>query len=592
MKRRSLFLKLLGSFLLLALLVQGLLLLYVASLHRGFIVAEQQRHLEVLARVAAQRVVPVLRAGAPAADLKALCAELDAASGARVTVVRPSGEVAADSRRDVAAMDPHGGRPEVVAALAGRTGHARRLSVSTRTHLLYVAIPLEAGGTRLGVLRLAVAEQGLQALLASLQHRLWGANALLLLLAAGLSFALSRHLSRPLDALRRSAEALAAGSPGVAWPAATTRETAALTEALRNMAGALQEKIATIERLLDEQRAIFDHMADGVLVVDRDDRILDLNRAAEDLLGVKAAAARGRGVLEMARNARLAELVARARQAGEPVVSDLTLYGAEERHLQVHGAALKTGPHHAGALLVLTDVTRLRQLESLRRDFVANASHELKTPVTAIKGFAETLVAGGLDEEQARRFTRIIARQADQLVALIEDLLELTRLEHEAERRPIEREQVELAPILWSAVELCAEEARQKDLQLAVHCPDGLSAFVNGTLVQRALVNLVDNAVKYSGPNTRVEIDAAQDEAETRLTVRDEGCGIPAEHLARIFERFYRVDKSRSRKLGGTGLGLSIVKHVCQAHGGEVRVQSTPGRGSVFTLHLPLRAAP
>jgi two-component system phosphate regulon sensor histidine kinase PhoR len=408
------------------------------------------------------------------------------------------------------------------------------------------------------------------------------------LLSVGVALWLTHYLAAPLEQMRHAAEAQARGDSSIPWPDPTSPAMDRLSEAVRGMVATLHEKISANERLLVEQRAIFDSMADGVVVVDREERVLDMNRAALALLQVQDQLPAGRPLVEVIRNAALGDLLRRAVAGDGTVDGDLTVYGATERHLQARGTPLKVGAARTGALLVLTDVTRLRELESMRRDFVANASHELKTPVTAIKGFAETLAEGDLDPEQARRFTKTIARQADQLGALVEDLLELTRLEHAREKGSLDRQEIDLAGVVWSAVELCADEARQKDIKLVVRCPEGLLVQVDPMLWQRALVNLIDNAIKYSGSHTEVVIEAERDDRETRVSVRDQGCGIPAEHLARIFERFYRVDKSRSRKLGGTGLGLSIVKHVAQSHGGDVTVASTPGQGSTFTLHLPV----
>ncbi len=587
MRRRPLFWHLFLSLVLLALAGQTVLALYLVSLQRTFALEEQRRHLEVVATMAAEQLAPLV-AAAPGPELRASCLDFDRKTGARVTVVNPDGAVRADSRRDWHDMDSHIGRPEIQEALAGRPGFARRFSHSTGMRMLYVAHPLAADGAVQSVVRVAVPERSVLMLVQPMRQRALVANLLVLALVALVSLALSRHLSRPLEDLRQAAARLAVGERPRSWPEPATRETAALTEAMRDMADRLQEKLTTIELLLEEQRAIFDSMADGVLVVDPEERVLDLNRAAAALLGLEVDGARGRPLLEVARSARLNELVRASLGSAAPVVGDLTLYGAQERFLQVRGTTLRVGERASGALLVLTDVTRLRELESMRRDFVANASHELKTPVTAIKGFAETLAEGDLDPEQARRFTKTIARQADQLGALVEDLLELTRLEHAREKGSLDRQEIDLAGVVWSAVELCADEARQKDIKLVVRCPEGLLVQVDPMLWQRALVNLIDNAIKYSGGHTEVVIGTERDEKETRVSVRDQGCGIPAEHLARIFERFYRVDKSRSRKLGGTGLGLSIVKHVAQSHGGDVTVASTPGQGSTFTLHLPV----
>jgi two-component system phosphate regulon sensor histidine kinase PhoR len=587
MRKCPLFWHIFAGLVLVALAGQAVLASYLLFQQRTYALEEQHRHLEAIANWAVERVLPHLGTSA-SLELAEACRVFDRQTGARVTVIHSNGVVWADSRRDVHDMDLHAGRPEVMAALAGPSGFARRFSQSTGVRMLYLAHRVPSPDGADVVVRVAVPERSVLLSLRPLRDRAVAAWLLLLVLVVLVSLVLSRRLSRPLEELREVARQLAAGGRPEAWPEASTRETATLSEAMRDMASGLQDKLSTIELLLEEQRAVFDSMADGVLVVDPEERVLDLNRAAATLLGLTGDGVRGRPLLEVARSARLNELVRASLQGAAPVVGDLTLYGPQERFLQVRGTTLRAGARATGALLVLTDVTRLRELETMRRDFVANASHELKTPVTAIKGFAETLAEGALEPEQARRFTKTIARQADQLGALVDDLLELTRLEHARDRGALDRQEVALAGIVWSAVELCADEALQKDIKLTVRCPEGLLVQVDPMLWQRAIVNLIDNAVKYSGGHTEVVIQAERDAKETRVFVSDQGCGIPAEHLARIFERFYRVDKSRSRKLGGTGLGLSIVKHVAQSHGGDVTVTSTPGQGSTFILHLPL----
>jgi two-component system phosphate regulon sensor histidine kinase PhoR len=252
----------------------------------------------------------------------------------------------------------------------------------------------------------------------------------------------------------------------------------------------------------------------------------------------------------------------------------------------VVGAGAPTG----GAVLVLNDVTRLRRLERVRRDFVANVSHEIKTPITTIAGFVETLLDGALDDkEETGRFLRIVRRHAERLESIVEDLLTLARLEQEGEAGSVATEETAVLEVLQAAVEACRFQAGQKGIALVVEGDARLRAPMNAPLIEQALVNLVDNAVKYSPERSTVTIAAEATPEETVLKVADHGTGIAAADLPRIFERFYRVDRARSRKLGGTGLGLSIVKHVASVHGGRATVESSPGEGSTFALHLPAR---
>ncbi|MEX2561444.1 MAG: ATP-binding protein, partial [Pirellulales bacterium] len=254
-----------------------------------------------------------------------------------------------------------------------------------------------------------------------------------------------------------------------------------------------------------------------------------------------------------------------------------------------HGTALRdAGGHSIGAVIVLNDVSRLRQLENMRRDFAANVSHELKTPVTSIKGFVETLLDGAMrDSQDSERFLRIIARQADRLDSIIEDLLSLSRIEKEGDAADLVLTLAELRGVLESALHDCDSKASERGIRIALSCDDGLQARINPPLLEQAVTNLLDNAIKYSEPAGEVQLSGQTAGGEVLIVVRDQGCGIAEEHLSRLFERFYRVDKARSRKLGGTGLGLAIVKHIVLAHRGQVTVESAPSAGSTFTIHLP-----
>jgi two-component system phosphate regulon sensor histidine kinase PhoR len=260
-------------------------------------------------------------------------------------------------------------------------------------------------------------------------------------------------------------------------------------------------------------------------------------------------------------------------------------------YLQAHGTFIKDHDGKSfGALIVLNDITQMKRLENIRRDFVANVSHELKTPITSIIGFVETLSQGAIDDkENAGRFLEIIARHADRLNAIIEDLLLLSRIEgHEEDDSGVVKEASKIKSILSSALLICEPKASTKNIHLALQSPDEIKADVNAPLLEQAVINLVDNAIKYSEEGSHVRVEASAEGEEILIRVIDDGCGIPEEHIPRLFERFYRVDKARSRNLGGTGLGLAIVKHIVNAHGGIIEVESIPQKGSTFTIRIPI----
>lgn len=421
--------------------------------------------------------------------------------------------------------------------------------------------------------------------------------------AALLSWLLGRGMTHCLSQVTETAERFVAGDWRYKPRLADCREMTEAGEALAALGRGIEARISSLERRNHEQEAVLTSMAEGVLAVDMEQRVLSVNAAAARLLGTQPAELEGRGLQEVVRNADLRRFVTSALACREPIEGNLVLRHGPNRLVQANGTALR-GPNGQGlgAVIVLNDVSRLRQLENIRRDFAANVSHELRTPIASIKGFVETLLDGAMAEpEDAERFLRIIARQADRLNAIVEDLLTLSRIEKEAENADIPRSDARLAELFEAAVRDCAPRAAERGIEIVVDCPSDLNAQINAALVEQALLNLLDNAIKYSDDRGKVELrgtmaggnaegadpNSARARSEVIISVRDYGCGIAEEHHARLFERFYRVDKARSRKLGGTGLGLAIVKHIVRAHGGQVSVRSAPGEGSTFEIRLP-----
>jgi len=422
-----------------------------------------------------------------------------------------------------------------------------------------------------------------------------------------------RRTRRGMHELRQAVERITAGQSDDRLPPYRSGELGSLRRALERMAGEFNQRLRSIRAQRNELEAVLGSMVEGVLAVDQRERLISLNRAAADLLGLSTESAIGRSIQEAVRNTTIQQFVGTALTHEQPTQADLVIrvnadHGeSEERFLQAQGAALRdaTGQRF-GALIVLQDVTRLRRLELIRRDFVANVSHEIKTPITAIKAAVETMLdsRGGDEDEhrhppqrdpsddaqaavELRPFLEMIARQSDRLHAIVEDLLSLARVEQDAERNRVHREPTAVHRLLQGAVESCAPAAEAKGMTIAPECPDELVALANAELLEQALVNLLDNAIKYAPSGTTVTLRAAPWDGGVRLEVIDQGPGIEPEHLPRLFERFYRTDKARSRAQGGTGLGLAIVKHIANAHGGRVAVQSEVGKGSRFSILLP-----
>jgi two-component system phosphate regulon sensor histidine kinase PhoR len=519
-----------------------------------------------------------------------LCKELGKATGSRITVILPDGVVIGDSDSNPERMENHGDRPEFIGALAGMTGSSIRYSDTLRENFMYVAVPIKVDGGIAGAVRASMPLTALSESLRSMYVRITITGIFVAIAAGVVSMLVARRISRPVEEIKRGIVHFASNDLSYRLPVHELEEIGELAAVINSMAGRLEDRIETVERQRNEQEAIFAGMVEGLLVVDKNEVILRINPAAAMFLNVDIGDAEGRPIQEAVRNPYLQKFVARTLSFPEAVEDDLTLRNdSGELYVQAHGVKLlRHDGGLRGGVIVLNNVTRLRKLEDLRRDFVANVSHELRTPITSIKGFVETLLDGAMrDPVDTEHFLRIIAKQAGRMDNIIEDLLLLSGIERGMEKAEIRVEKTRIADVIKDAIEVCEYKAREKKIAVEVDCAGDLEAMINEPLLEQAVINLLDNAIKYSDENGQVEIAASRHADEITIEVKDEGCGIEGANIPRLFERFYRVDKARSRKLGGTGLGLAIVKHIMQAHGGSVTVASIPGEGSAFTLHLP-----
>jgi two-component system phosphate regulon sensor histidine kinase PhoR len=372
-------------------------------------------------------------------------------------------------------------------------------------------------------------------------------------------------------------------------PAPPHDEWAGLHERLHRAARAMDHRFEALERRRGALETVLSSMREGVFAVDHEERVVHLNRAAAGMFDRDPEEACGRTVPEVARNPSLHRFVSRATAAEGSLEEDVTLHGGDRVVLNLRSAAMRERDgRRIGTLVVMADVTRLRHLEGMRSDFVANVSHELKTPLTAIKGFVETLYNRQVDSpEETQRFLGIVVKHVDRLDAIVSDLLALSRIEQSRGRKELRLKETRIRDVLTTVLQVVQARAEAKRIDIAIRDAENATALVDPTLLEQALLNLVDNAIKYSDAGGRVEVIAKRQDGEMRIDVSDRGMGIAKAHLPRLFERFYRVDKARSRHLGGTGLGLAIVKHIAQAHGGTVGVNSSPGVGTTFTLRLP-----
>jgi two-component system phosphate regulon sensor histidine kinase PhoR len=539
---------------------------------------------KLCARVAATFSAPL----SDYAAWDALADSLGRETQAHVTLIGRDGTVLGDSEvpaSDVPQMENQGARPEVRDALSAAPTPLEAAFPRARDDAeLDVASMFERGGEVAGVARIIEPVGEVDAGTAEVRRILWVGAALSLAVALGLSSLFARHVSGAARELSRAARKMIEGDMSVRTRLPGSDEFAELGHTLDRLAGGLAATLRDLRAERDLQKNILEAMHEGVVVVDRDGKIALVNSALRSMLLLGADAV-GKLLIETVRHAQLNTMLenTRASLGDRPVEIDLP--GLKPRRVLVQVAPFSGG--EGGVLFVFVDVTELRRLESLRRDFVANASHELRTPIAAVRSATETLRWGALDDRVAAiRFLDIIERNAQRLQSLVEDMLELSKLE--SNEFKLKRERVELQRVIPIVLALFRERAEKKGVRLFAELPAALPA-VDGDprALEHVLSNLVDNAVKYCPPGTRILVGASADVDRVRLVVSDTGPGIAPEHLPRVFERFYRVDAGRSRELGGTGLGLSIVKHMVEAMRGKVSVESAVGHGSTFSVALP-----
>lgn len=589
MARKRMFWQLYPSYLLITLAVVVAVTWYASSSLRNFYLSQVAADLEARARLAKTQIVPYLTG--PPELVDRLSKQLGRESTTRVTVILPTGLVIGDSEEDPHVMENHANRPEIAEAFLGEVGMSTRYSRTLGRMLMYVAIPVLADGKVTAVVRASIPVTAVDAVLAEITKKIVIVAAIIAALAALVGLAVSRKLSRPLEELRFAAQRFAGGELDRRVSVSGSEETASLGTAMNLMAVQLDDRIRTVTSQRNLQEAILSSMSEGVIAVDTDQRIIDLNSAAADMIGVQGMEARGKTIQEVMRSSELRRLVSDALSGSGSVEGDIVFHHDREKYVQGHGTVLRDASgNDIGVLIVLNDITRLKRLENVRRDFVANVSHELKTPITSIKGFVETLQDSSFENlDEVRRFLDIISSHTDRLDSIIEDLLSLSRLEQTSDNADLQRELVPLRDILNAGARACELQSSSRGIRIVVDCNDDIECSVNRALIEQAVVNLIDNAIKYSKDDTEVKVSGEESDAEVTITVRDRGMGIAKEHLPRIFERFYRVDRGRSRKLGSTGLGLAITKHIALVHGGRVSVDSTPGQGSTFSIYLPRR---
>jgi two-component system phosphate regulon sensor histidine kinase PhoR len=567
---------------------------YLNHALEAFAVDALEARLVTAGRLLHDEARALLLRPAPAA-VQAFVGRAATPTAARITLIAVDGTVLGDSEvpeAELSRLENHRNRPEVRAALGGEVGRDLRRSVSIDAPLLYMALPVRDGPRTVGVLRLALPLSVVTSSYAELHRVMLAGGLLALAVAAGIGIFVSGRVTRPVVEMEAIARRMSEGEYTARAPVRSVDEIGALGRALNGMMGKLREKIDDLQEERAKATAILDGMVEGVIAVDGHECVLLMNERARAMFSVGPARGEGKPLPEVIRNADLHELFRATRTVGQetPLRRELRLGHPVGRMLEITAVPLRLGAGESGAVMVLHDITALRRLERVRTEFVANVSHELRTPLTAIQGYLETLLGGALTERaNARRFIEIAFRHTERLGRLLNDLMDLSNIE--LGKVSLRLAPVRFADVLGSVLDIVRPKAEAGRVGLIADVePGDISVHADHDRLAQILINLVDNAVKYTPRGGWVTVRARLlDGSRVELRVRDTGIGIPRADLPRITERFYRVDKARSRELGGTGLGLAIVKHLVLAHGGELEITSEEGEGT--TVRFTLAAA-
>ena len=563
--------------------------LYLSRALDRFAVASLQSRLVTAGRLLHDEARLLLAGGAGTEAVNAFVRRAARPTESRVTLIAPDGIVLGDSEvapADLGRLENHRERPEVRAALAGGVGHDLRTSVSVHAPLLYVALPVRDGDRLVGVLRLALPLSAVTSSYDAINRVMLAGGLVALAVAFGIGVFVAGRVTRPVVEMQAIARQMSEGQFAVRAPVRSPDELGTLGRALNVMVQRLRDQIQNLESERAKATAILDGMVESVIAVDGQEGILLMNERARTLFGVGAGRGEGKPFLEVVRNADLHEIFRSGRTAGGVFRQELRLVHPAERTLRVTAVPLRLAGEEPGLVLVIDDITELRRLEQVRTEFIANVSHELRTPLTAIQGYLETLLGGALEErEHARRFVEIAFRHTERLGRLLNDLTDLSNIE--LGKVSLRLAPTPLGPLVDSVLELVAVKARDGEVTLQAEVSEGLGVRADHDRLLQILINLVDNAVKYTPAGGAVTVRARRTgDGRVALSVIDTGVGIPRADLPRITERFYRVDKARSRELGGTGLGLAIVKHLVLAHGGDLVIESDEGRGTTVRVLL------
>lgn len=510
----------------------------------------------------------------------------------RITVIDTQGKVLGETSYDPSQMSNHLRRPEIQTALHGEIGKEIRFSSTMNIDLLYVAQPIYKDKDIIGVLRLSTPIREIKGIMRSINSNLIIALIPGLLLSLLLVYIITKSFTRPIEEIKNAAVDITKGKLDRSINIISNDEIGELARAIDFMADSLRDKINSIKDKNTKMEAILSSVVNGIIAVDSNENILFINPMAQQMLNITEADIVGKHMLQVIRNNKLDNIIKDIFKNKSFEETEITVNYPMEKILRLYSNVIKypESDRIIGIIIVIQDMTEIRNLEKIRSEFVANVSHELKTPLTSIKGFVETLKAGAIeDNDTAVKFLSIIEDEANRLNRLISDILSLSELENNKSKQ--KSEIIDISEKIIEITALLQNQAMQKNILLNTKIEEDVGK-LEGDIdrFKQMIINLIDNAIKYTPEGGNIEIIAYNSENNAVIRIKDNGIGIPKEHIPRLFERFYRVDKARSRNVGGTGLGLAIVKHIVLQLGGRIEVHSEIGKGTEFILNIPVKA--
>ena len=505
----------------------------------------------------------------------------------RITIVRKDGVVFGDSHKNHRQMDNHKNRPEIIEAIQFGEGTSNRFSSTIQEDQIYFALNPN-DNEEIYIIRVSVSLNELEDSMADLQSKILIIGFIIGLFCLLISFYFSKQLTTPLEAMRLEAEkyvsTLKLSTP---IPIPKTKELASLAISLNQIAMELDKRIKKMQLDKTEKESILSSMQEGLLALNKKTEILSINDIAVDYLNIKKEIAVGTEISTLSKNKKLLSIIKKVSKKNTRIQQEIVIKGNKKRHFLISGSPLKRGGKKSGVLMLINDITLQKQLESVRQDFVANVSHELKTPITSIIGYLELIDQGELNNEQKKLFLNKVFNHTNRMNAIIDDLLKLSKIESQEDDNSIELMPTPLSQIIDGSVDDLNTLTSKNNNKILVACNESIMVNADPQLLREAIINLLENAVKYGTTGTDIKINVDQTET-TNIQVINEGEVIPDKHRDRIFQRFYRIDKSRDREAGGTGLGLAIVKHISLVHGGEVGVSFSDNSETCFTISLPM----